>query len=303
MIAQRSNTSDICDLWFEGKALYDDGDHRGAIEFLDKVTYYDPDYVEAYVYKGDAYFWLRQYEKALPEYNRAINIYQYQVSQGNSQGREVFHGILVITHTQFDEKLEQLFNNRGAAYFEMGDYRSAYLDFSKALEYNENSEEADQNLETTKKIMKAQNIPIPGTDDERKPWDFIFSPRVAYQDPDIGGTSCEYFLINKVESKKNSTFVYFQAFNDEGENERYISAKSGSSESFYIKSDHGEVYQLRRALDADNLEKSFFIVKPGQKISFVLEFERIPDDTDLIHIMEGNVNNMDACNFFDIQLQ
>ncbi len=304
LIAQSEyDNPDICDLWFEGKALYEQARYRASIDFLDQVTYYDSDYTEAYVYKGDAYFWLRQYEKALPEYNRAIEIYRRLSSEGNSQGREVFHGILVITHTQYDEKLEQLHNNRGAAYFEMGDYRSAYMDFQQAMDYNANSEEASQNFERTKKIMKAQGIPIPGTEDKKRPWDFLFSPRITYDDLKIGGKSCEFLLVNKIELKKDVTQVYFQVFNEEGDAERYINTKPGSSTSFYIRTSHGKRYDLIRAMGENENEKSFFIVQPGERASFVLEFDRIPDNETLIQIIEGNVDNVEACNFYDIQLK
>ncbi len=293
---------DICDMWFEGVALYEQGRYRASIDFLDRVTYYDSEYSEAYVFKGDAYFWLRQYEKALPEYNRAIDIYQKLASEGNSQGREVFHGILVITHTQYDEKLEQLFNNRGAAYFEMGDYKSAYLDFQRAMDYNSNSEEASQNFERTKKIMKAQGIPIPGTEDKKRPWDILFSPKITYEDLEIGGKSCNFLVINKVVLRKDVTAVHFQVYNEDQEADRYINAKTGSSTSFYIKTSHGERFDLKRAMDKNDEEKNFFIIPPNQKTNFVMEFDRIPDDEKLIQIIEGNVDNVDACNFYDIQL-
>jgi len=38
MAQSEYDNPDICDLWFEGKALYEQGRYRASIDFLDQVT-------------------------------------------------------------------------------------------------------------------------------------------------------------------------------------------------------------------------------------------------------------------------
>ncbi|MEM6630000.1 MAG: tetratricopeptide repeat protein [Bacteroidota bacterium] len=307
--ASRQNEEGDCplsmyDIWGMGRQLYDRGEYHYAIEAFKEVIYMDPTYIEAYEYKGHALFWLRDYEGSLLDFNEAIRFYEDKMDREPKQGREVPHDLLLITHTDYDDKLEQLYNNRGTSYFEIGDYASAYIDFQQALAYNPGSKESKHNLDLAKKILKARGIPIPGTQPKDRLIDRIFASKVEYGDV-RGNSTCDYLVVNRVELNRVSTLLHFQVFNpQDAEADIYISAKTNSGESFYLQGLEGSKYKLKKAFDQSNGDtKNFFIVGPGEEKSLVLEFERIPDNFEVVHLIEGNVDQVEACSIYDIQLK
>ena len=290
--------------WGIGKQLFENGEYRTAIEYFREVIFMDPSYVDAYEFKGHALFWLRDYEGALLDFNEAIRFYEDKMLNEPKLGQEVPHDLLLITHTDYDDKLEQLYNNRGTAYYEIGSYAEAYLDFQKALTYNPRSQEGKHNLELAKQTLKARNIPIPGTQPKDRLIDRIFTSKVAYQDVK-GSSTFEHLIVSKVELTRSSTLMYLQLFNPPTPDSAsiFINGKPNSRQSFYLQGEN-VTYKLKKAYDAStNTEKNNFEIKPNEKYSFILEFDRIPEKVDLIHLIEGNVNPAKAFNIYDIQLQ
>ena len=310
LVAQSSrNREEECpptmyEIWGIGKRYYDLGDYRSAIEAFKDVIFLDPTYIEAYEYKGHALFWLRDYEGSLLDFNESIRYYEDQMQNAPKQGQDVPHDLLLITHTEYDDKLEQLYNNRGTSYYQIGDYASAYLDFQRALTFNPTSQESRHNLDIAKKTLKARGIPIPGTKPQDNLFERVFSSKKSYENVQ-GSSTCQYFVVNKVELTRSATLLYFQVVNPPEEDQPYfINVKPNTKDAFYLLGKQETKYKLKKAYDqlTEKVETNFTI-QPGTQQSIVLEFERIPDEFRSVHLIDGNIDPMSSCSIYDIQLQ
>ena len=116
-----------------------------AIKVFEHATTINPDYAEAYCGKGNAYYWLENYPKAMKQYNIAIKIDQNFaeafVGRGNVLRKDSKYQDAI---KQFDiainiePKLASAFHNKGLALSESGSYEEAIKEFDIALGINSN---------------------------------------------------------------------------------------------------------------------------------------------------------------------
>ncbi|RLG44327.1 MAG: hypothetical protein DRN81_04785 [Thermoproteota archaeon] len=97
------------------------GQYEKAINDFNKAIEIDPSDAVAYTNRGTAYDNLGQYDKAIDDYNKAIEI--------NSRYAEAY-------------------NNRGNVYHKLGQYNKAIQDYNKAIEINPNYAKAYNNRGT-----------------------------------------------------------------------------------------------------------------------------------------------------------
>lgn len=127
-----------------------------AIELLSKLVKRDPDYVEnyasTYYNRGTAYSNKGEYDKAIKDYNKAIELNPDFAGAYNNRGFAYYH------QSDYDKAIENYntaielnpddvgaYNNRGAAYANVGNYKKTIEDFTKAIELNPDSHEAYYN--------------------------------------------------------------------------------------------------------------------------------------------------------------
>lgn len=84
-------------------------DSQTAVSFLQKAIQEDPTFAEAYNNRGNAYRGMREYAKAMQDYNKAISL---------------------------APNLEQTYNNRGNIYYDQRNFQMAVRDYNKALSLN-----------------------------------------------------------------------------------------------------------------------------------------------------------------------
>jgi len=99
-----------------GRALLGQGQHQRAIAEFDRAIELDPDQVEAYASRGFAHIQLGQFERGIADYDQAI-----ELAPDNPT----------------------LYNDRGFAYSEVGDYERAILDYDRAIELDPNHVHVD----------------------------------------------------------------------------------------------------------------------------------------------------------------
>ena len=80
-----------------------------AVSFLQKAIEQDPGFAEAYNNRGNAYRDMKDYIKAMQDYNRAISL---------------------------APELAQTYNNRGNIYYDQRNYQMAIRDYNKAISLN-----------------------------------------------------------------------------------------------------------------------------------------------------------------------
>jgi len=114
-------------LWKKGK--FNKPDQAAAL--LGKVIKQHPDFAPAYNNRGNAYRDLRQYAKAIQDYNRAISL---------------------------DPKFAKAFNNRGNVYFDQKNYQMAIRDYNQSVSANPNYKLAYMNRGLAYHQLKQNNL-------------------------------------------------------------------------------------------------------------------------------------------------
>ena len=92
--------------WKRGNAHLDQRNYEGAIEEYSKAIEINPDYVHAYNNRGNIYRRQGEYEKAIEDFSQAIRI---------------------------NPDYAWAYNNRGSTYSRQGEYEKAIEDYSQAI--------------------------------------------------------------------------------------------------------------------------------------------------------------------------
>ncbi|MDE0089334.1 MAG: tetratricopeptide repeat protein [Candidatus Poribacteria bacterium] len=110
--------------YYWGKADSNNGNYQASIDNFDKAIELDPNYAEAYHYRGDAYRLRGQkedFQKAIADYDKGV--------------------ALKPDYTE----IHVIYNNRGLAKVGLKDYAEAIKDYTKAIELKSNYAEAHYN--------------------------------------------------------------------------------------------------------------------------------------------------------------
>jgi Flp pilus assembly protein TadD len=113
--ALASNPNDIDAYYGRGQAYFSQQDYQAAVNDLNQIIRFNPQLVDAYIYRGASYDDLGEYEKAIADYNEAIRL---------------------------DPEDAEVYTNRGASYNVLGKYNEAIQDLNKAIRLNPDSAEA-----------------------------------------------------------------------------------------------------------------------------------------------------------------
>ena len=70
----------------EAMKLYYDDDYEGAIKLYNEAVKLNPNYAEAYCYRGESYYWLDKYKQAIKDYNKAIELKPNYAEAYNGRG-------------------------------------------------------------------------------------------------------------------------------------------------------------------------------------------------------------------------
>lgn len=124
------------------------GDYKKAIADMTGYLKIDPEKVRAYVWRGTAYEEDGQLDKALKDFETALqksnNNYEYRfhmsrVLQKQHKMKEAAAQMTAIISRNPDE--DEAWNRRGKLNFEMGNYKDAIIDFTHAIQTNFGSQE------------------------------------------------------------------------------------------------------------------------------------------------------------------
>ena len=126
-------------------------DYKGAIVDYTKAIEINPNYSEAFNYRGHAKYYLQDYTGAITDYNTAIELNQKYAEAYRNRGwariflRENIEAIADFTKAiEIDPNDAETYYNRGdrKADLQIEDYRGAIVDYTKAIELNPKYEEA-----------------------------------------------------------------------------------------------------------------------------------------------------------------
>jgi len=130
----------------------------------------------------------------------------------------------------------------------------------------------------------------------------------VYERPFFEAASRDYLLIERVVINREATLVTFRMNNSSFKNCSVCIAPSSSDMAFYITDRSGR-YSQRWAMNRLIQEGSKLSscpnttqMRPGDAVTFTIEFERIPDDLGYINIIEGKRKDGDEWNFYNVDL-
>ena len=105
-----------------------------------------------YFYRGNAYNYKKEYDRAIADFNQAFQLNPKYAELFNNRGiaynekKEYDRAIADFNQfLQLNPKFAEAFNNRGIAYGNKGEYDRAIADFNQALQLNPKSAEAFNN--------------------------------------------------------------------------------------------------------------------------------------------------------------
>jgi len=116
-----------------------------CIKFLDVFIEKDPNIAKAYYNRGNAYYRLNQYERAIEDYNKTIELNQNLAEPYNNRGLAYIglgrYGMAIDDCSkaiELNSNFAETYNNRGLAYIGLKKHERAIEDYNKAIELNPN---------------------------------------------------------------------------------------------------------------------------------------------------------------------
>ena len=160
-IQNEDNFESAASYFYRGNAKHQSGDLQKAIEYYNKVTTFNPQFVNSFYNRGVTKQKSGDFQGAIADYSKAIEI--------NPQDAEVYRnralakqelGDLQGTIADYDQaikinpQLADACNNRGVAKGQLGDLQGAIADYSKAIAINPQYAEAYNNRGIAKQRLK-----------------------------------------------------------------------------------------------------------------------------------------------------
>jgi tetratricopeptide (TPR) repeat protein len=282
----------------EGRTLFEQGDYRGAIPRFNEVVELDPNHTRVYEMRGESFYQTGDYSRALSDYQAAYNQYPNNVELVNSMGV-------------------------CAAKLKLYDAAASY--FYEALKIDPNHQAARENLDRVQAILREQKLPIA----QATPQQPSYNPSFPNPNPNPGpnpvpgqqqsvtrgdrnygreriqvGKQSDVFLtIEQVKILPSGTQVTFVMENATKESYPFALDRTGGPNALYL-TDRGmtRVYALRNVRGLRSWPSQPYVLLPGEKITFVGEFDKLDDTLTYFHLLEGRQARPGAWEFWDVRL-
>ncbi|MEM1391827.1 MAG: serine/threonine-protein kinase [Cyanobacteria bacterium P01_H01_bin.150] len=133
-------------------------DFTGAIEDFTQAININPDYVIAYIRRGNAHNDLKDYQEAIKDYTQAIRINpNYALAyynRGNVRRALRENKAAIDDYTEairLNPKNADAYNNRGIVYYDLEEYEGAIKDYTEAIKINPSKANAYNNRGNARK--------------------------------------------------------------------------------------------------------------------------------------------------------
>ncbi len=130
----------------EGWKMYSQGDYKKVFEIFDEAVNLNPNNAEAYAGRGTTYDDLKQYDAAIADYNKAIELGLNSSWIYNNRGVSYMEGLKQYEKAladynkaiEIDQNNVFAYSNIGFVYQELKQYDAAIAEYSKAIEIDPN---------------------------------------------------------------------------------------------------------------------------------------------------------------------
>jgi tetratricopeptide (TPR) repeat protein len=142
----------------QGVRNYNAHNYNQAIVNFRQAIQINPNYADAYNYRGNAYFYTKDYNRAIADYTQEIrlnpNYGAAYFNRGNAYLYTKDYNRAIADYTQairLNPNYGAAYNNRGNAYYDTKDYNRAIADYEAALRIDPNDTTYKQNLEKARR--------------------------------------------------------------------------------------------------------------------------------------------------------
>jgi tetratricopeptide (TPR) repeat protein len=153
--AERLNPNSINVIYQKAEIYFLQGDEKEAIKILNDAIDDSPENGDLYYYRGILYNQTKRYSKSIPDFERALDLdndietYRIHLNKGLSHMRlEEYETALeeMDKAIELNKKEAIVYHSRGMVYYAMRFYDEAVADFSKSIEIYSNNPETLFNL-------------------------------------------------------------------------------------------------------------------------------------------------------------
>ena len=129
--------------WVQARDLF-----TSAIESLPQRVEASTNPWEAYVWRGNVYSWLGEYDLAIPDYSKCLEFNPHRegfFNRGAAYGAKGNYDAAIADYTkaiEIDDQYKEAYFSRGTTYMDKRNYDAAIADCTKAIEIDDQYEEA-----------------------------------------------------------------------------------------------------------------------------------------------------------------
>jgi hypothetical protein len=307
-----------------------------ALKAFDAVVKTDDRYPQVYVYRGLAHYALEDYFNAEVDFQRALD-QGGQLNQGDQAKLHNNRGMALYFLGEYDEasnEFRQAYrldpnlavakDNYDQAKAAQRNPKAALTPGGKALPPTETSA-YDGLYRDNRPQVKAPPQPsasLTATIDRRqtrlvtqdlasgryKPFKSrrFWGSSKTYKEPTYAASTQAYVRIVAIEVGRKETIVTLRVENPSLKESAFCISPASRRESFYLTDRSGKI-SARMAM-REIIDNSITTcpaqtrLAPGDNMSFTLKFDPIPDDIGYLSLIEGNRNDGNQWNFYDIDL-
>ena len=315
-------------LFLDGLEQYEGGNYRTAISIFDRVIQLNPNHQRVYEIRGESYFKLGQYDYALSDYEKAGEQHPRNAELRNSMGVSAaylkqyraaaayFYEALQIDQDHKGARTNlQIANRRLEEMGEMAYQESDYLNDSDPWnnnnqndndpwylsDENDNYDSGDPLFEDGVNTQTLDTWPGDNDDNnEGKPVERNYNKgRIL-----VGNQTDPYISIERVRITENSTRVTFSVQNITGKTFPIDLDKRNGSNAFYITDrNFQKKYRMKSVSGLKGWPSRPFSLPARQSKIFTVEFERLGDEVEFFHILEGKSDRSFSWDFWDVELK
>ncbi|MFK7921118.1 MAG: tetratricopeptide repeat protein [Bacteroidia bacterium] len=326
-------------LFGEGKSFYEKADFTRALAVFNEVSTLNPDHPQVYLFMAESYYALKDYDKALDFYTLAVRQNPEDPELRNSQGTAAaqielydaaaayFYEALKLDPDHLGAKenlalVDQLRKKQGT-YTPPGQGGWTLEDTNPqninpanpnyGTGFNPSNQDRYDNFNTGS-ISDANYTP---TNSGKNPFEYV-EPEAPNLEPEkvsrdgqtfgredlkIGSQTDMSLKILQIQFTENATTLTVEIQSVGDEPFPINLAGVGSKEAFYLTDQ-----SMRRAFRLKNVRglagwpKRPYNLQVRERKVIALEFERLPDDVQVFHLLEGSTNRSYSWDFYDVEL-
>ena len=310
-------------LFITGLDQYERGNYRAAIDFFNQVISLNPHHQRVYELRGESHFKLGNYNSAIADYEQATYQHPQNSELRNSMGvSAAYLKQYRAAATFFYEALQIDPGHKGAQtnlkianqhLQEIGEEPFQNDDYPDTWSNDDwNSDNKDDDWDIFDKKNKNDNplidennnsqfLDTDSDDVESKPLVRTYSKSEIV----IGNRNDPYITIERIKITENSTRITFSVKNISGEIFPINLDRRNGPNAFYL-TDRGfqKIYKLKKVYSLKGWPNSPYPLRPREKNKiFTVEFDRLDDDVESFHILEGKSDRAYAWDFWDVELK